>query len=157
MLLQAMENQREDLVVILAGYQDRMETFFRYNPGFRSRVAHHINFPDYTLNELTAIAELMLRQQNYAFDAESRQAFVEYLALRIEQPHFANARSVRNAIDRIKLRQASRLVGQGGCIPKEELARIAAVDIRQSRVFHGGSDAELACLEDCGKTLREEA
>jgi hypothetical protein len=157
MLLQAMENQREDLVVILAGYQDRMETFFRYNPGFRSRVAHHINFPDYTLNELTAIAELMLRQQNYAFDAESRQAFVEYLALRIEQPHFANARSVRNAIDRIKLRQASRLVGQGGCIPKEELARIAAVDIRQSRVFHGGSDAELACLEDCGKILREEA
>ena len=150
MLLQAMENQREDLVVILAGYRDRMETFFRYNPGFRSRVAHHINFPDYTLEELTAIAELMLRQQNYAFDAESHQAFVEYLALRIKQPHFANARSVRNAIDRIKLRQASRLVGQGGCIAKEELVRIAGVDVRQSRVFHGGSDVELEGVDDCG-------
>jgi len=150
MLLQAMENQREDLVVILAGYQDRMETFFQYNPGFRSRVAHHINFPDYTLEELAAIAELMLRQQNYAFDAESGQAFAEYLALRIKQPHFANARSVRNAIDRIKLRQASRLVGQGGCIAKEELVRIAAVDVRQSRVFHGGSDVELEGMDDCG-------
>ena len=150
MLLQAMENQREDLVVILAGYQDRMETFFQYNPGFRSRVAHHINFPDYTLEELTAIAELMLRQQNYAFDAESRQAFVEYLALRIKQPHFANARSVRNAIDRIKLRQASRLVSEGGCIPKEQLVRIAAVDIRQSRVFQGGSDAEPEGIDDGG-------
>ncbi|HXY08794.1 MAG TPA: CbbX protein [Terriglobales bacterium] len=150
MLLQAMENQREDLVVILAGYQDRMETFFQYNPGFRSRVAHHINFPDYTLEELTAIAELMLRQQNYAFDAESRQAFAEYLALRIKQPHFANARSVRNAIDRIKLRQASRLVGQGGCIAKEELVRIADIDVRQSRVFHGGSELELEGMNDCG-------
>ena len=150
MLLQAMENQREDLVVILAGYRDRMETFFQYNPGFRSRVAHHINFPDYTLEELTAIAELMLRQQNYAFDAEARQAFVEYLALRIKQPHFANARSVRNAIDRIKLRQASRLVGQGGCIAKEELVRIADIDVRQSRVFHGGSEVELEDMDDCG-------
>jgi probable Rubsico expression protein CbbX len=150
MLLQAMENQREDLVVILAGYRDRMDTFFRYNPGFRSRVAHHINFPDYTLEELTAIAELRLRQQNYAFDGESRQAFVEYLGLRIKQPHFANARSVRNAIDRIKLRQASRLVGQGGCIAKEELVRIAAGDVRQSRVFHGGSDVEFEDMDDCG-------
>jgi len=150
MLLQAMENQREDFVVILAGYQDRMETFFQYNPGFRSRVAHHINFPDYTLEELTAIAELMLRQQNYAFDSESRQAFVEYLALRIKQPLFANARSVRNAIDRIKLRQASRLVGQGGCVAKEELVRIADIDVRQSRVFHGGSELELEGTDDSG-------
>jgi len=159
MLLQAMENQREDLVVILAGYQDRMATFFQHNPGFRSRVAHHISFPDYTLEELTAIAELMLGQQNYAFDAESRQAFVEYLALRIKQPHFANARSVRNAIDRIKLRQASRLVSQGGCIPKEQLLRIAAIDIRQSRVFQGGSDAEPEGIDDGGaqSIRREEA
>ncbi len=146
MLLQAMENQREDLVVILAGYQDRMKTFFQHNPGFRSRVAHHISFPDYTLEELTAIAELMLHQQNYAFDAESRQAFVEYLALRIKQPLFANARSVRNAIDRIKLRQASRLVSQGGCVPKEALVRIATSDVRQSRVFQGGSDVELESM-----------
>jgi probable Rubsico expression protein CbbX len=108
MLLQVMENQREDLVVILAGYQDRMETFFRHNPGFRSRVAHHISFPDYTLEELVTIGELMLTEQNYAFAGEARQAFLEYLSLRIQQPHFANARSVRNAIDRLKLRQANR-------------------------------------------------
>src|ERR1039458_9308891 len=135
MLLQAMENQREDLVVILAGYQDRMATFFQYNPGFRSRVAHHIDFPDYTLEELLAIAELMVGRQRYAFDEESRQAFAEYLQLRIKQPHFANARSVRNAIDRIKLRQANRLVKGGGSIAKAELIRIDAADIHQSRVF----------------------
>jgi probable Rubsico expression protein CbbX len=157
MLLQAMENQREDLVVILAGYQDRMATFFQYNPGFRSRVAHHISFPDYTLPELATIAELMLRQQNYAFDAESRQAFIEYLALRMKQPHFANARSVRNAIDRIKLRQAGRLVNEGGCIPKEQLLRIAEIDIRQSRVFQGGSDAEPEGVDDGGaQSIRRE-
>src|ERR1700678_3252826 len=142
MLLQAMENQREDLVVILAGYEDRMATFFQYNPGFRSRVAHHIAFPNYSLEELTRIAELMLREQNYSFDGEARQAFLEYLGLRTRQPQFANARSVRNAIDRIRLRQASRLVYEGGRIGKEELARIAAVDVRQSRVLQGGVDGE---------------
>jgi len=143
MLLQVMESQREDLVVILAGYQDRMNTFFQYNPGFRSRVAHHISFPDYTLEELAAIAELMLSQQNYAFDAASRQAFAEYLELRTKQPHFANARSVRNALDRIKLRQASRLIKEGGCIPKEQLALFVEADVRQSRVFQGGLDPEV--------------
>jgi probable Rubsico expression protein CbbX len=140
MLLQVMENQREDLVVVLAGYRERMETFFQSNPGFRSRTAHHIEFPNYTLDELIAIAELMVRQQQYSFDTDSRQAFAEYLALRIQQPHFANARSVRNAIDRIKLRQANRLLRQGGSIPRAELARIDADDIRQSRVFQGGID-----------------
>jgi probable Rubsico expression protein CbbX len=142
MLLQAMENQREDLVVILAGYEDRMATFFQYNPGFRSRVAHHIAFPNYSLEELTRIAELMLREQNYSFDDEARQAFLEYLGLRTRQPQFANARSVRNAIDRIKLRQASRLVSAGGRIGKEQLIRIAAIDVRQSRVFQGGLEGE---------------
>jgi probable Rubsico expression protein CbbX len=142
MLLQVMENQRDDLVVILAGYSERMDTFFQSNPGFRSRIAHHLSFPDYTPEELMAIADLMVRQQMYAFDDESRQAFSEYLQLRIKQPHFANARSVRNAIDRIKLRQANRLVQQGGSIPKEGLARIDAADIHQSRVFQGGLDTE---------------
>jgi probable Rubsico expression protein CbbX len=142
MLLQVMEDKREDLVVILAGYHERMETFFQYNPGFRSRVAHHINFPDYALEELIAIGELMLGKQNYSFDTESRSAFVEYLGLRSKQPLFANARSVRNAIDRMKLRQACRLVNEGGCMAKEELMRIDAGDIRQSRVFSGGLEAE---------------
>jgi probable Rubsico expression protein CbbX len=158
MLLQVMENQRDDLVVILAGYQDRMDTFFQYNPGFRSRIAHHITFPDYGIEELAAIGEVMLGQQKYSFDGESRRAFVEYLELRRKQPHFANARSVRNAIDRIKLRQANRLIARGGSIPREELVRIDAADIRQSRVFHGGSetDSEIAIAGDqVGRSLRE--
>jgi len=142
MLLQVMENQRDDLVVILAGYKDRMETFFQSNPGFRSRIAHHVDFPDYTIEELVAIAELMVHQQQYAFDDASRRAFREYLELRMRQPHFANARSVRNAIDRAKLRQASRLVGAGGRLAREELARIDAADIRQSRVFEGHAAAD---------------
>jgi probable Rubsico expression protein CbbX len=141
-LLQVMENQREDLVIILAGYKERMETFFQYNPGFHSRIAHHIDFPDYAPEELLAIAELMVGKQGYAFDEKSRQAFAEYLKLRIEQPHFANARSVRNAIDRIKLRQANRLVRDGGSIPKAELIRIDAADIHQSRVFQRGLHTE---------------
>jgi len=144
MLLQVMENQREDLVVVLAGYPERMNTFFQLNPGFRSRIAHHISFPDYTLEELTTIAELMLQQQHYLFDDRARQAFGEYLELRRKQPHFANARSVRNAIDRIKLRQANRLVAEGGRIAKEELLRITESDIRRSRVFKGGLEMELS-------------
>jgi probable Rubsico expression protein CbbX len=141
-LLQFMENRRDDLVVILAGYRSKMDLFFQCNPGLHSRIAHHINFPDYTLGELMEIAELMMRQQMYAFDDESRQAFREYLALRVRQAHFANARSVRNAIDRMRLRQAIRIIEQGGRIPKEELARIDAVDLRQSRVFQGGPEEE---------------
>jgi len=137
MLLQIMENQRDDLVVILAGYKERMDTFFQSNPGFHSRIAHHLDFPDYALDELMAIAALMVQQQMYKFDEPSHQAFAEYLQLRMQQPHFANARSVRNALDRIKLRQANRLVKAGGTIPKEELARIDAADVRQSRVFLG--------------------
>ncbi len=134
-LLQFMENRRDDLVVILAGYKERMDSFFQSNPGLHSRIAHHIEFPDYTMDELMAIAELMARQQMYAFDEPSLRAFREYLGLRVGQPHFANARSVRNAIDRIKLRQAVRLVERGGSIAREELARIDQADIRQSRVF----------------------
>ncbi|BCX05615.1 MAG: CbbX protein [Candidatus Roseilinea sp.] len=138
MLLQVMENQRDDLVVILAGYKDRMDTFFQANPGFHSRIAHHIHFPDYTLEELIQIGELMMQQQHYTFDDASRQAFREYLERRIQQPHFSNARSVRNAIDRFKLRQANRLIQRGGSVPVEELARIDASDIYASSVFKAG-------------------
>jgi probable Rubsico expression protein CbbX len=147
MLLQAMENQRGDLVVILAGYGDRMATFFSANPGFHSRIAHHIEFPDYSLAELSAIAELMVKSQNYRFDAASKVAFTEYLSLRKKQPHFANARSVRNALDRIKLRQATRLVERGGVVPKEELTRIDEADVRRSRVFLGSSAPQVSSRE----------
>jgi probable Rubsico expression protein CbbX len=140
MLLQAMENQRDDLVVILAGYKNRMETFFQSNPGFHSRVGNHLDFPDYSLDELMEIADLMVRRQHYEFDDAARAAFREYLTLRMPQPHFANARSVRNALDRIKLRQANRLIAARGLVSKDDLARIEAADILQSRVFQGGND-----------------
>ncbi len=140
-LLQFMENRRDDLVVIFAGYKDRMDTFFQSNPGLHSRIAHHIDFPDYTLDELLAIAELMTREQMYAFDEASRSAFRAYLDLRIRQPHFANARSVRNAIDRLKLRHAVRLVDQAGCVSRQELVRIDERDVRQSSVFQRGASA----------------
>ncbi|HET9694153.1 MAG TPA: CbbX protein [Steroidobacteraceae bacterium] len=135
-LLQVMENDRDDLVVILAGYRDRMETFFQSNPGMRSRVAHHIDFPDFTPDELLHIAEIMLAQQHYAFGPGAREAFREYLEHRIRQPQFANARSVRNALDRARLRQASRLFA---CpeheLTREDLGAILPADIRASRVF----------------------
>lgn len=138
-LLQVMENQREDLVVILAGYKDRMDTFFKSNPGMSSRIAHHLDFPDYTPPELLQIAEKMLQQQNYRFGPGAREAFDEYLALRISQPHFANARSVRNALDRARLRQASRLFAERDRVLTEtDLTTLTPEDIRASRVFAGG-------------------
>ena len=136
MLLTVMENNRDDLVVVLAGYKDRMNTFFHSNPGFHSRMANHLDFPDYTVDELMAISEIMLADQHYRFDAAAQRAFREYLERRIPQPHFANARSVRNALDRAKLRQASRLVRDGGRVSSEELARLDEADVRQSRLFN---------------------
>jgi probable Rubsico expression protein CbbX len=135
-LLQVMENQRDDLVVILAGYKDRMETFFRSNPGMSSRIAHHLDFPDYPAGDLLRIGDNILEHQNYRFGLGARQAFAEYLGHRIAQPHFANARSVRNALDRARLRQASRLFSeQDREFTPEDLSTIAESDIRASRVF----------------------
>jgi probable Rubsico expression protein CbbX len=135
-LLQVMENQRDDLVVILAGYKDRMDTFFRSNPGLSSRIAHHLDFPDYPATDLLRIADKMLEQQNYRFTPGAREAFAEYLSRRIQQPHFANARSVRNALDRARLRQASRLFADRDReFTPEDLSTIAEPDIRASRVF----------------------
>ena len=134
-LLQVMENQRDDLVVILAGYKDRMEKFFECNPGFSSRIAHHIDFPDYSRDELMRIAELMLAKIGYRVGADARAAFERYLELRMRQPYFANARSVRNALDRARLRHASRLFGRIGGADAETLSTFEAQDILSSRVF----------------------
>jgi len=134
-LLQVMENQREDLVVIVAGYRDRMETFFQSNPGISSRIAHHLDFPNYSLDELLAIARLMLAEQMYRFSPEALQTFRNYLEKRMSMPRFANARSVRNALDRARLRQASRLFARGGKISKIDLMTIEAEDFQASRVF----------------------
>jgi probable Rubsico expression protein CbbX len=137
-LLQVMENQRDDLVVILAGYKDRMDTFFQSNPGVSSRIAHHLDFPDYALDELLVIAQLMLAEQMYRFSPEAQQAFEAYLKRRTHMPRFANARSVRNALDRVRLRQANRLFAKGGRISKTDLMTIEAEDILASRVFSEG-------------------
>jgi probable Rubsico expression protein CbbX len=135
-LLQVMENQRDDLVVIFAGYKDRMDTFFRSNPGMSSRVAHHLDFPDYLASELLVIADKILTQQSYRFGELARDAFAEYIALRMRQPNFANARSVRNALDRARLRQASRLFADPEREwTRAELSTIEVPDIRGSRVF----------------------
>ncbi|TPI44292.1 CbbX protein [Mesorhizobium sp. B3-1-6] len=135
-LLQVMENQRDDLVVVLAGYAQRMDRFFESNPGFRSRVAHHIDFPDYSDDELLRIAEQMLEKQNYLFDTEAIAAMADYIARRRAQPHFANARSIRNALDRTRLRQANRLFESArGPLDAKALSTISAEDITASRVF----------------------
>lgn len=140
-LLQVMENQRDDLVVILAGYKDRMETFFRSNPGMSSRIAHHIDFPDYTDAELLAIGELILGSWNYRLSPEAKTVFTEYVARRRQQPHFANARSVRNALDRARLRQARRLLEATAPVDRAALETIEAGDILQSRIMTSGSAA----------------
>ncbi|MDH6234407.1 putative Rubsico expression protein CbbX [Mesorhizobium soli] len=135
-LLQVMENQRDDLVVILAGYAQRMDRFFESNPGFRSRIAHHIDFPDYTDGELLEIARKMLEKQNYHLDQPATGALTQYIARRREQPHFANARSIRNALDRARLRQANRLFETSkGPLDANALSTISAEDITASRVF----------------------
>ncbi len=139
-LLQVMENQRDDLVVIFAGYKDRMDTFFASNPGLSSRVANHIDFPDYSGDELQAIAHLMLAGLNYEFTDRAERAFAEYVTLRMQQPQFANARSIRNAIDRARLRQATRLFEAGGSVTADDLKSIDESDIRQSRVFSASAD-----------------
>jgi probable Rubsico expression protein CbbX len=138
-LLQVMENNRDDLVVILAGYKDRMDRFFESNPGMRSRIAHHLDFPDYSAGELKEIASLMLAGQSYRLSAGAEAALEEYIPLRMKLRHFSNARSIRNALDRARLRQANRLFAlRDKPLTKLDLLTIEAEDIRASRVFVEG-------------------
>ena len=138
-LLQTMENNRDDLVVILAGYKDRMDKFFHSNPGMRSRIAHHVDFPDYSADELLQIAKLMLADQNYRFSPDAETAFLDYIQRRMTLEHFANARSVRNALDRARLRQANRLFANASkSLNKSDLITLEAEDILASRVFLEG-------------------
>ena len=137
-LLQVMENNRDDLVVIFAGYKDRMDIFYQSNPGLSSRVANHIDFPDYTADELMSIAQLILANENYRFSDEGSAAFSEYIRRRMQLPFFANARSIRNAIDRARMRQANRLFTRmGTAINRRDLMTLEADDITASRVFQG--------------------
>ena len=145
-LLQVMENERERLVVILAGYKDRMDDFFRLNPGMSSRVAHHIEFPDYTVDELLGIAHLMLERESYALAPDAEKAFREYLDRRLKRPRFAHGRSVRNAIERARLRHANRiydLAREGDEPTREALVQIEAQDILRSSVFDDDRRADV--------------
>ena len=139
-LLQAMENERDRLVVILAGYRDRMDDFFGSNPGMQSRVAHHIDFPDFTVDELMSIGDSMLEQRAYRFSPEARQVFSEYIERRRRSPRFAHARSIRNAIDRARLRQASRLFESDRVLERHELITLEAEDLLKSSVFARNGD-----------------
>jgi probable Rubsico expression protein CbbX len=143
-LLQVMETEREDLVVVLAGYRDRMETFFRSNPGMGSRVAHHIHFPDYEVDELMAIAHLILDQQTYELTDDAEEAFREYIELRVQQPRFAHGRSIRNAVERARMRQASRLYDRRDSLDRSDLVTLEAQDIRASSVFATDEDGDLS-------------
>lgn len=138
-LLQFMENNRDDLVVILAGYADRMDTFFKSNPGMSSRIAHHLTFADYNRAELETITENMVADLGYQLSPSAQEAFGQYLEARMTQPRFANARSARNAVERARLRQANRLLhASGGPVGRTELITIEAPDILASRVFSTG-------------------
>jgi probable Rubsico expression protein CbbX len=135
-LLQVMENQREDLVIIFAGYKDRMDSFYESNPGLSSRVANHVDFPDYSPEELLHIGKMMLQEQQYRLTPESETVLLDYIALRIQEPHFANARSVRNAIDRARMRQANRMFAAGSrVLTKADLVTIQPEDFLRSRLF----------------------
>ena len=148
-LLQVMENNRDDLVVIFAGYKDRMDNFFGSNPGMNSRVAHHIDFPDYQPDELQQIAQLMLGTMQYRFDDGARAVFGDYLTRRMALPHFANARSVRNALDRARLRHASRLLSASGEIGDDALMTIRAEDLLASRIFTDDTESAADAADTC--------
>nr|BDA98528.1 CbbX Rubisco expresion Protein [Proteomonas sp. NEIS-1375] len=138
-LLQVMENQRDDLVIIFAGYKERMDEFYESNPGLSSRVANHVDFPDYTPTELLTIGKMLLEEQQYRLTPESEAILLDYISLRMQQPHFANARSVRNAIDRARMRQANRLFSAGNrVLTKADLVTIESEDLLKSRLFTGG-------------------
>jgi probable Rubsico expression protein CbbX len=146
MLLQVMEAERSRLVVVLAGYRDRMDTFFRSNPGMSSRIAHHIDFPDYTADELMSISRMMLEGRAYRLSADGEIAFRDYVERRMQQPRFANARSIRNAIDRARLRQAGRLFELDRDLSRDELITIEADDILKSSVFGDHADEAVSEL-----------
>ena len=136
-LLQVMENQRDDLVVILAGYKEPMDLFYESNPGLSSRIANHIDFPDYTVEELLTIAKMMLEEQQYQLTPQAEIALTDYIARRKQKPLFANARSIKNALDRARMRQANRIFdSRGQVLTKKELVNIEADDILQSTIFN---------------------
>ena len=151
-LLQVMENQREDLVVILAGYKDKMEKFYESNPGLSSRIANHVDFPDYSAEELLQIGKMLLEEQQYQLTVEAETTFLNYIKIRMEKPLFANARSIRNALDRARMRQANRVFeGLGRVLTKADLVTITPEDILKSSLFESGESKKT--LFEVGQSL----
>jgi len=135
-ILQVMENKRDELVMIFAGYKEKMDKFYESNPGLSSRVANHVDFPDYTPDELVQIGKLILDEQQYVLTSEAEEALYKYIDRRRELPHFANARSIRNALDRSRMRQANRIFSsKQEELTKSDLVTIQAEDILKSRIF----------------------
>jgi probable Rubsico expression protein CbbX len=135
-LLQVMENQREDLVIILAGYKEKMDVFYESNPGLSSRITNHVHFPDFEPEELLQIGINMIEEQQYQLTADAKTALLDYIKIRMEKPLFANARSVRNALDRSRMRQANRIFeSESDSLTKQELVTIESIDLLQSRLF----------------------
>ena len=135
-LLQVMENQRDDLVVIFAGYKDRMDSFYESNPGLSSRVANHIDFPDYTPEELIKIGRLILEEQQYRMTPDAEAALLQYVEKRSQLPLFANARTISNAIDAARMRHANRMFNSGDAIlTKSDLVTLTVQDITESSLF----------------------
>jgi probable Rubsico expression protein CbbX len=150
-----LQNERENIVVIMAGYKEQMGRFFADVPGLSSRIAHHIDFPDYSPDELMEIARLMAEQQRYRLSDEAERTFTDYLKLRVGQPQFANGRSIRNALDRARMRQAIRLYAggrDGSRLTKKDLVTIEAEDVLKSRVFEGGFYQEQEPTDDEART-----
>ena len=151
-LLQTMENDRDDLVVVLAGYSDRMDVFFESNPGMSSRIGHHLDFPDYDVDELVGIADLFLKKENYKLEEAAGPVFRDYITRRREQARFANARSVRNALERARLRQARRLVDLGDKVSRDDLLTLKEEDFLGSRVFENSEGGDEPSAPDDEKS-----
>jgi probable Rubsico expression protein CbbX len=133
-LLNVMENKKEDIIVVLAGYKDRMDKFYSFIPGMNSRIGNHIEFPNYELDELVQIGKVMCRDLEYEMDASAIEAFREYMSRRMRMPFFSNARTVRNAIDLARMKSAVRIFnekmspGSNGDVQDFELMTITAAD-----------------------------
>merc|ERR1711937_546174 len=148
-LLNIMENNKDDLVVAVAGYRDRMDAFFSYIPGMQSRIGNHIDFPNYKVDELVGIAEVMARDLEYEIDAEAYKTFTEYIKVRMDLPYFSNARTVHNAMDRARMNAAIRtfekyaIEGENnGMCTVEDLKNIKAEDFQVLVDDIVNSDAE---------------
>ncbi len=133
-LMQVMENDRDKIVVILAGYKDPMDRFFRSNPGMSSRIAHHLDFADYAVDELLAIGRLMLDRSSYYLSPQAEAGFRDHVALQMKQPGFANARTIRNALEGARLRHAHRLAAD----PKQQRTKDDLMRLEPPDILPGG-------------------